>query len=163
MRLQSLSAYSRGNSISRDATNEFLNEAISRQRHPIKAHFNILAWTDTKDQTKHIRNYVSSALAQMDAVPKQELNGAPQIFWAGIPGNEADFPMNDSFDTFAEQASCFLNLETNYRSSLSPMGLRLGDRLSGRPVHVDISDEPMKKGIVTNRNKRSACRCRPFL
>ncbi|HEX4373090.1 MAG TPA: TraG family conjugative transposon ATPase, partial [Puia sp.] len=75
------------------------------------------------------------------------------IFWAGVPGNEADFPMNDTFDTFAEQASCFLNLESSYQSSLSPMGIRLGDRLTGKPVHVDISDEPVKKGIITNRNK----------
>jgi conjugation system TraG family ATPase len=153
LRLQSLSAYSRENAISRDATNEFLNEAISQQRLPVKAHFNVLVWTDNKDELKDARNLVSSALAQMDAVPKQELSGAPQIYWAGIPGNEADFPMNDSFDTFAEQACCFLNLETNYRSSLSPIGIRLGDRMSGKPVHVDISDEPMKKGIVTNRNK----------
>jgi len=70
-----------------------------------------------------------------------------------MPGNEADFPMNDTFDTFIEQAVCFLNLETNYRSSLSPVGLRLGDRLTGKPVHVDISDEPVAKGICTNRNK----------
>ncbi len=153
LRLQSLSAYSRENAISRDATNEFLNEAISQQRLPVKAHFNVLVWTDNKEGLKDVRNLVSSALAQMDAVPKQELDGAPQIFWAGIPGNEADFPMNDSFDTFAEQACCFLNLETNYRSSLSPIGIRLGDRLSGKPVHVDISDEPIRKGICTNRNK----------
>ena len=33
------------------------------------------------------------------------------------------------------------------------MGIRLGDRLTGRPVHVDISDEPMKRGVITNRNK----------
>jgi conjugation system TraG family ATPase len=89
----------------------------------------------------------------MDAVPKIESDGAPQIFWAGIPGNEADFPMNDSFDSFAEQATCFLNLESSYRSSASPFGIRLGDRLSGKPLHVDISDEPMQKGIITNRNK----------
>jgi len=153
LRLQSLSAYSRENTISRDATNEFLNEAISQQRLPVKAHFNVLVWTENKEELKDLRNLVSSALAQMDCVPKQELDGAPQIHWAGIPGNEADFPMNDSFDTFAEQACCFLNLETNYRSSISPMGIRLGDRLSGKPVHVDISDEPMIKGVVTNRNK----------
>jgi conjugation system TraG family ATPase len=153
LRLQSLSAYSRENAISRDATNEFLNEAISQQRLPVKAHFNVLVWTNNKEELKDVRNLVSSALAQMDAVPKQELDGAPQVFWAGIPGNEADFPMNDSFDTFAEQACCFLNLETNYRSSVSPIGIRLGDRLSGKPVHVDISDEPMKKGVCTNRNK----------
>lgn len=153
LRLQSLSAYSRENLIARDATNDFLNEAISQQRLPVKAHFNVLVWTDNKDELKDLKNKVSSALAQMDAAAKQETVGAAQIFWAGIPGNSADFPMNDTFDTFTEQATCFLNLETGYRSSLSPVGIRLGDRLTGKPVHVDISDEPVKMGICTNRNK----------
>jgi conjugation system TraG family ATPase len=153
LRLQSLAAYSRENAISKEATDNFLNEAISEQRLPVKAHFNILAWTDDKEQIKHIRNICSSALTQMDATPKLETEGAAQIYWAGIPGNAADFPMNDVFDTFSPQACCFFNLETNYRSSISPIGLRLGDRLSGKPVHVDISDEPMERGICTNRNK----------
>ncbi|MGQ2983103.1 TraG family conjugative transposon ATPase [Flavobacterium sp.] len=153
LRLQSLSAYSRENLIARDATNDFLNEAISRQRLPVKGHFNLLVWSERKEELNDLKNKVSSALAQMDATTKLETVGAPQIYWAGIPGNAADFPMNDTFDSFAEQASCFLNLETGYRSSLSPMGIRLGDRLTGKPVHVDISDEPMKTGIITNRNK----------
>ncbi len=153
LRLQSLSAYSRENAIARDAVNDFLNEAIGEQRQPIKAHFNIFVWTEEKERLKDLRNLVSSSLAQMDATPKQETAGAAQIWWAGVPGNEADFPMNDTFDTFTEQACCFLNLETNYRSSLSPVGLRLGDRLTGKPVHVDISDEPVTRGICTNRNK----------
>lgn len=153
LRLQSLSAYSRENMLARDATNDFLNEAVSQQRLPVKAHFNVLAWSTDKEELKDIKNKVSSALAQMDAAAKQETVGAPQIFWAGIPGNAADFPMNDTFDTFTEQAVCFLNMETGYRSSLSPVGIRLGDRLTGKPVHVDISDEPVKMGICTNRNK----------
>jgi len=152
-RLQSLSAYSRENAISRDATNAFLNEALSQQRVPVKAHFNIMVWSSDRDQLKELRNKASAALAQMDASPRQETNGAPQLFWAGLPGNAADLPVNECFDTFAEQASCFFNQETNYRSSISPVGIRLGDRISGRPVHVDISDEPVKKGICTNRNK----------
>jgi conjugation system TraG family ATPase len=153
LRLQSLAAYSRENTISKEATDNFLNEAIGEQRLPVKAHFNILAWTDKEEELKHIRNICSSALTQMDATPKLETTGAAQIYWAGIPGNAADFPMNDTFDTFSPQACCFFNLETNYRSSVSPIGIRLGDRLSGKPVHVDISDEPMDKGICTNRNK----------
>ncbi|MGJ1382860.1 TraG family conjugative transposon ATPase [Sphingobacterium siyangense] len=153
LRLQSLSAYSRENMIARDSTNDFLNEAISQQRLPVKAHFNVLVWTEDREELKDLKNMVSSGLAQMDAVAKQETVGAAQIFWSGIPGNAADFPMNDSFDTFAEQAACFLNQETGYRTSLSPMGIRLGDRLTGKPVHVDISDEPIKMGICTNRNK----------
>ncbi|MBB1287049.1 TraG family conjugative transposon ATPase [Flavisolibacter sp. BT320] len=153
LRLQSLAAYSRENAIVKEATNEFLNEAITGQRLPVRAHFNVTVWTDKKEELKDLKNLVSSAMAQMDAVPKQETDGAAQIHWAGIPGNEADFPMNDTFDTFVEQACCFLNMETAYQSSLSPTGLRLGDRLTGKPVHVDLSDEPMQKGICTNRNK----------
>jgi conjugation system TraG family ATPase len=152
LRLQSLSSYSRENSISRDATNDFLNEAIGDQRQPVKAHYNLLVWTEDKDKLKDLKNIVTSALAQMDAVAKLETFGAPQIYWAGMPGNEADFPVNDCFDTFAEQATCFFNLETGYRTSLSPIGIRLGDRQTGKPIHVDISDEPFGH-IITNRNK----------
>lgn len=153
LRLQSLAAYSRENSISLEATNAFLNEAIAEHRLPVKAHFNILTWTDNKEKLQELRNLVASSLAQMDATARQETVGAPQIFWAGIPGNAADFPMNECFDTFAETACCFLNMETSYQTSKSPFGLRLGDRLSGRPLHVDLSDEPVRLGITTNRNK----------
>jgi conjugation system TraG family ATPase len=153
LRLQSLSGYSRENAISRDAVNDFLNEAVGSQRLPVKAHVNVLAWSDDASRVRELKNLVGSAMAQLDAVCKQETDGAPQIWFAGMPGNEADFPMNETFDTFVEQASCFFNLESNYRSSVSPFGLRMGDRLTGKPVWVDISDEPMKLGYMTNRNK----------
>lgn len=153
LRLQSLSSYSRENAISRDAVNDFLNEAIAAQRLPIKAHFNVMIWSDDAEKAKDLKNLVSSAMAQMDATAKQETDGQAQIWFAALPGNQADFPMNDTFDTFVEQATCFFNLESNYRSSVSAFGIRMGDRLSGRPVHVDISDEPIKLGFTTNRNK----------
>lgn len=99
-RLQSLSAYSRENAIGRDATNDFLNEAISQGRLPVKAHFNVMAWTDKPETLQDIKNLVGSAMAKIGAVSKQETDGAAQLWWAGIPGNAADFPMNDTFDTF---------------------------------------------------------------
>lgn len=153
LRLQSLSAYSRENSISGEAVNQFLNEAISQQRLPVKAHFNILAWTENENQNKEIRNNVSASLAQMDARAKQETIIAPQLFYVGVPGGAGYLPLHEAFDTFAEQAACFFVQETNYQSSISEIGIRLGDRISGRPLHVDISDEPMERGICTNRNK----------
>ena len=58
-----------------------------------------------------------------------------------------------TFYTFLEQAVCLFAGETNYRSSPSPFGIRMADRQNGIPVHVDISDLPMKRGIITNRNK----------
>ncbi|MGM9475257.1 TraG family conjugative transposon ATPase [Pedobacter sp. GSP4] len=153
LRLQSLSAYSRENAVSRDFCNDFLNEAVVTQKLPVKAHFNVLCWTDEAGGLAELKNKVGSAMAKMDAVCRQETDGAPQVWFGCMPGNEGDFPMNDTFDTFAEQACCFLNMETSYRSSLSPFGIRLGDRLSGVPLHVDISDEPRRLGWTTNRNK----------
>lgn len=150
LRLQSLSAYSRENAIGRDATNDFLNEAISQQRLPVKAHFNVLAWTSNPNELQDIRNLVGSAMAQIGASSKQESDGAAQIWWAGIPGNSADFPINDTFDTFLEQGTCFLNLESNYRSDPAAEGIRFCDRLTGKPVFVDLFDAPRRKGITSN-------------
>ncbi|ATP57414.1 conjugal transfer protein TraG [Pedobacter ginsengisoli] len=150
LRLQSLSGYSRENTIARDASNDFLNEAIIQQRLPLKAHFNILVWTNRKAELAELRNKVCAALAQMDAAAKPELIGAAQIWWAGIPGNAADFPMNETLDIFAEQACCFLNLESNYRSVKANQGIRFCDRLSGRPIYIDLFDEPRTSGIASN-------------
>lgn len=150
LRLQSLSAYSRENTIARDATNDFLNEAISQQRVPVKAHFNVLFWTEDKAELKEIRNHAGTAFAQMDATAKEETAGGAQIFWAGIPGNAADFPSNDTFDTFLEQASCFLNMEGAPKSVAPDEGIRFCDRLSARPVYVDLFDAPRKAGITSN-------------
>ena len=37
--------------------------------------------------------------------------------------------------------------------SSSPFGIKMADRISGKPLHIDISDLPMRKGVTTNRNK----------
>lgn len=152
LRLRSLSAYSRENGIAMNATDEYLHEAIADQHFPVRAHFNILAWTKDRTEMQEIRNRCSAALTQMDATPKIETVGAPQIFWAGIPGNAADFPMNECFDTFSAQASCLFNLDSE-SCAFSIAGVRLGDRLHGKPLNVDLSDQPMARGIITNRNK----------
>ena len=47
---------------------------------------------------------------------------------------------------------CFFSAETSYKSSPSPFGIKMVDR-AGHPVHVDISDLPMKRGIISNRNR----------
>ncbi len=104
-RLQSLSAYSRENEITSSATNDFLNEAME-QRLPVKAHFNIQVFADSKELLKNRVNDASAAAALMEASLKLETVGDPDLV-GRIPGNAADFPINECFDTFAEQAVCF--------------------------------------------------------
>ena len=151
--MQSLSRYSRSNSINREWIDQYLNEAHSYGLTSVRAHFNVMAWSDDAEELKHIKNDVGSQLASMECVPRHNTIDCPTLYWAAMPGNAADFPAEESFHTFIEQAVCLFTEETNYKSSSSPFGIKLCDRVSGRPLHLDISDEPMKKGIITNRNK----------
>ena len=151
--MQSLSRYSRSNAINQEWIDEYLNEAHSNGLVSVRAHFNVMAWSDDAEELKHIKNDVGSQLATMECMPRHNTIDCPTLFWAGIPGNAGDFPAEESFYTFIEQAVCLFTEETNYRSSLSPFGIKMVDRLTGRPLHLDISDLPMKKGIITNRNK----------
>ncbi|HVB02794.1 MAG TPA: TraG family conjugative transposon ATPase [Chitinophagaceae bacterium] len=152
-RLHSLAAYSRENASSGEAVRDFLDEAVRNQQQPVRAHFNIMVWAENREQLGEIRKRVMAALAGLHTDIKQESVGAPQLFWAALPGNAGDFPMNESFITFAGPAISLLGMESKSRSSEGSFGIRLGDRLSGKPLLVDISDEPLKRGICSNRNK----------
>ena len=151
--MQSLSRYSRSNQINKEWLDEYLNEAHSNGLQAVRCHCNIIAWAENGEELRRVKNDVGSALALMECTPHHNTTDLPAVYWAGIPGNEADFPAEETFYTFTPQALCFFTAETCYRNSLSPFGIRMVDRLTGKPVFLDISDLPMKKGIVTNRNK----------
>ena len=151
--MQSLSRYSRGNQINKEWVDKYLNEAHSFGLTSIRAHFNVMAWAEDADELKHIRNDVGSQLALMECKPRHNTVDAATLYWAAMPGNGGDFPSEESFYTFIEPALCFFVEETNYRNSPSSFGIKMADRVSGKPLHVDISDLPMKQGIITNRNK----------
>ena len=149
----SLSKYSRSNAVNREWTEMYLDEAHTKGVLPVRCHCNVIAWAEDAEEFRRIRNDTGSQLAMMECTPRYNTIDTPVIYWAGIPGNAGDFPSEESFYTFLEQAVCLFAGETNYRSSPSPFGIRLADRQNGIPVHVDISDLPMKRGIITNRNK----------
>jgi len=151
--MHSLSRYSRSNQINKQWIEDYLNDAHSFGLTSVRCHVNVMAWSDDKEELKRVKNDVGSQLALMECKPRHNTVDTPTLFWAGIPGNAGDFPSEESFYTFIEQALCFFIEETNYKSSPSPFGIKMVDRLTGKPLHVDISDLPMKKAVITNRNK----------
>ena len=151
--MHSLSRYSRSNQINKAWIEEYLNEAHSKGLTSVRCHCNVMAWSDDREELRRIKNEVGSQLALMECKPRHNTVDVPTLFWAAIPGNEGDFPFEESFYTFIPQALCFFTEETNYKDSLSPFGIKMADRMTGRPLHLDISDLPMKKGVISNRNK----------
>jgi conjugation system TraG family ATPase len=151
--MHSLARYSRSNQINKEWIEKYLNEAHSFGLSSIRAHFNIMAWSEDPTELKQLKNDCGSALALMECKPRHNTTDVATLYWGGMPGNAADFPSEESFYTFIEPALCFFTEETNYHNSPSPFGIKMADRLTGKPIHLDISDLPMKRGIITNRNK----------
>ncbi|MDV4070604.1 conjugal transfer protein TraG [Elizabethkingia anophelis] len=151
--MHSLARYSRANQINKEWIERYLNEAHSFGLSSIRAHFNIMAWSEDPSELKQLKNDSGSALALMECKPRHNTTDVATLYWAGMPGNAGDFPSEESFYTFIEPALCFFTEETNYHNSPSPFGIKMADRLTGKPIHLDISDLPMKRGIITNRNK----------
>ena len=149
----SLSRYSRSNTVNQEWTEMYLDEAHTKGVLPVRCHCNVMAWAEDWEELRRVKNDTGSQLAMMECAPRHNTVDTPVLYWAGIPGNSGDFPVEESFYTFLEQAVCLFTAETNYRSSPSPFGIRMADRQSGIPIHLDISDLPMKQGLITNRNK----------
>lgn len=150
--MSSLSKYSRANQVNKIWIDEYLNEAHLKGLTSVRCHCNVFAWSDDREKLRQIKNDVGSQIALMGCKPRYNTTDCPVLFWSCMPGNQADFPYEESFYTFVEQAVCLFVEETNYKSSLSPFGIKMVDRF-GKPVHLDISDMPMKLGWTTNRNK----------
>lgn len=151
--MHSLARYSRSNQINKEWIERYLDEAHSQGQASIRAHYNVMAWSDSPQELKQLKNDTGSAMALMECKPRHNTTDAATLYWAAMPGNAGDFPSEESFYTFIAPALCFFTAETNYKDSPSPFGIKMADRLTGSPIHLDISDLPMKKGVITNRNK----------
>ncbi|MBS4040995.1 MAG: TraG family conjugative transposon ATPase [Flavobacteriales bacterium] len=153
LRLHALSRYSRSNDLASDSIASYLDESIREGKIPVKGHANLLIWADSSHELKQTLREASASISKLGILPKIETWGAPQLYWAGIPGNGAALPSNECFHLNLDQFICLYNLEGASASGVLPKGLRMGERRYGQPVWVDLSDEPMQKGWITNRNK----------
>jgi conjugation system TraG family ATPase len=152
-RFNSVSAHARENAAARDDVERFLQAAAAGQLTPVRMHVHILAWAESREELPVIKQQISFAFSQLGAVPRLETVGAAQLWNAAIPGNADQLPIADTFITFLEQAACFLIKDRLDQDSASDFGIRFCDRHSGRPLHVDLSDEAKRKGWVHNLNK----------
>lgn len=152
-KMHSLSLVSSKNELNKAYIDAYIESANLYKLTSVKSHCNVMAWSDDVTELRQIKNNIGSSLSMIGCEKRHNTIDGPTLFWATIPGNAGDFPREESYLTFVENALCFFTAETNYKDSQSPFGIRLSDRLSGKPVHLDLSEIWMKKGIITNRNK----------
>lgn len=78
--MQSLSRYSRSNQINKEWIDLYLNEAHSYGLTSVRAHCNVISWSDDREELKRIKNDVGSQLALMECKPRHNTVDAPALF-----------------------------------------------------------------------------------
>jgi len=127
---------------------------LSKGYTPLRYHANVLLWDKDKSRLNQIENRTIAAFNKIKLTPTVTYGDTLPIYWSCYPGNIADLGvMDQTFYLLDRQASALNIYESNTESSDSDFGVMLSDRKSGVPVHVDISDEPLKNGLTNNRNK----------
>lgn len=133
-----------------DGFYEQLNKGFSA----IRYHANVLLWDKDLTKLDALENKTISAFNKFKFSPNITYGETLPLYWSCYPGNIADLGVKEqSFYLLDQQAAALNIFETNTKSSVSEFGVMLSERITGAPIYVDISDEPIKKGLTNNRNK----------
>lgn len=151
-KIYSLSRFSSENKVNAGLIEHFLNTIQSSGEKVVKTHFNVTLMEDSIRELKQYKSETAGAFSQMNCFPYQHSFDLPLLFFACVPFS-TQLPETELFITQVPQACCLTNFEGPVRDSPSPFTIRLSDRMEGNPVKTDLSDEPMEKNIIHNRNK----------
>ena len=148
----SLSKFSSENKVNAGLIESFLDQVQTSGEKIVKTHFNVMLFDSSLKDLKQHKSETSSAFSMMNCFPYQHTHDLPMLFFSCMPFS-TQLPETELFITQVPQACCLTNFEGELKNSDSDFTIRLSDRLEGCPVKIDISDEPMHKHLIHNRNK----------
>jgi hypothetical protein len=151
-RIYSLSRFSSENKVNAGLISDFLDTVQTTGEKIVKTHFNLMLFDESISRLKQHKSEAASAFSLMNCFSYQHTFDLPLLFFACVPFS-TQLPETEAFITRVPQACCLTNFEGPVRNSESDFTIRLSNRLEGCPVKIDLSDEPMEKHLVHNRNK----------
>jgi conjugation system TraG family ATPase len=151
-KIYSLSRFSSENKVNAGLIENFLDTVQTTGEKIVRAHFNVMLLDDSIPKLKSYKSECSSAFSLMNCFPYQHTFDLPLLFFSCVPFS-TQLPETELFLTQVPQACCLTNFEGETRNSRSDFSIRLSNRQEGSPVNIDLSDEPMEKHLIHNRNK----------
>lgn len=151
-RHHSFATWSKENSVSISAKDQFMEEIKASNRKVIRAHFNVMTFHEDPETADVYRSSLAASISKLGFKPKMTIWDAETLFWSCIPGNIAEIGADNLFTCFAEEALALWNMETNYKDSFfNKNGILMTDRF-GKPCMVDLFFKPLQQGVISSRN-----------
>jgi len=129
-----------------------LMEEVAREsRLIVLAHFNICI-AGAKQNLAQATAFIESSLFSLGIVPSKNAYNQMELFRTVLPGNAVGLKPYDCFLLSCEAALCLFFKERLSVSEQSEFLIYFTDR-QGIPIGIDLSDEPMRSGRISNRSK----------
>ena len=151
-KIYSLSKFSSENKVNAGLIENFLDTVQTSGEKIVKTHFNVMLFDESIPELKKYKSETASAFSLMNCFPYQHTFDLPLLFFACVPFS-TQLPETELFITQVPQACCLTNFEGEVRNSNSNFFINLSNRQEGCPVKIDLSDEPIQKHLIHNRNK----------
>ena len=150
--LSNFSATSRDNRLAGTDIDDFLENQAVEGGEILDCHFNVILWDKDRELLFRKKTEVENTFKSLNFIPKHETIIKATLFFACLPGNEANVLKEMRFKTTTPIAASFLNMD-DLQENDSKAKLQVCDRFSGRPINIDISDVPLQAGWIDNLNK----------
>ncbi|PIB31447.1 TraG family conjugative transposon ATPase [Maribacter sp. 4G9] len=140
------------NSIYANQIYDYTKDVLENHKETVFYHLNVLGFEDEPNRQRQMENAVSSAFKKLKINAKRNTIDRKNLFFAGVPGNAIGISSDMYMPMPSDMASSLLYFEGGYKdSSITIGGVRLVDRISGRPLSVSVYKEPEEKDWIFNR------------
>lgn len=148
---KSMAILSRENQVTYAQVEDLVEEVLERELRFIYQHFSVIVWNISQKKLENDVNLLENAFRELGITPYQVKYALKELYMNNCPGAAAYIPENHKFIGISEQTSSLLNFESYYESHKD--GILFCDRKNESPLRLDLWDEPVKKGIIVNRNR----------
>lgn len=140
------------NSIYADQIYEYTKDVLENHKETVFYHLNVLGFAGERAKKKEMENSISAAFKKLKINAKQNTIDRKNLFFAGVPGNAVGISSDMYMPMPSDMAAALLYSEGGYKDTTKAVdGIRLVDRISGRPLSVSVYREPEHKDWIFNR------------
>ena len=150
-KFKSLSILAKENEITYNEIESLIEEVIENELKFVKQHYSIIIWDTNEEKLEKSMDKLENAFRGISISPYQVKYALKDIFLHNCPGAATYIPERYKFIGVSEQAPTLINFESYYTSNAN--GILFCDRKNESPLRLDLWDEPVKKGLIVNRNR----------
>jgi len=140
------------NGIYADQIREFNTDILENHKEIVFYHLNVLGFNSADGDHGKMCSAVADGFKKLKINAKENNIDRKNLFFAGVPGNAVGLPSDMYMPMSSDMAASLLYFEGGYRDGSKGIdGLRLIDRVSGRPLSVSLYREPERNHWIFNR------------